>query len=66
LSHHGDQLTLKVIDDGQGLPDTAAKGSGMGFNIMEYRARMIDASLSISGAPGKGTAVTCKYVNKHE
>jgi PAS domain S-box-containing protein len=66
LSHHGDQLTLKVIDDGRGLPETAARGSGMGFNIMEYRARMIDASLSISGTPGKGTSVICKYVNKHE
>jgi nitrate/nitrite-specific signal transduction histidine kinase len=36
----------------------------MGFHIMQYRARMIDASLTIEDTPGKGTTVTCKLVNK--
>jgi signal transduction histidine kinase len=64
LSNGEDQLTLKVKDDGRGLPEAPERGSGMGFNIMQYRARMIDASLSITSTSGKGTVVTCKYVKK--
>ncbi len=64
LSNGEDHLTLKVTDNGQGFPQTAKDGRGMGFNIMHYRARMIDASLSISGKPAKGTVVTCKYIKK--
>ncbi len=56
--------TLKVEDDGKGLPDESSRGNGMGFHIMQYRARMIDASLTIEAAPGKGTTVICKLVNK--
>jgi two-component system CheB/CheR fusion protein len=33
----------------------------MGFHIMQYRARIINASLEINGSPGEGTVVTCKF-----
>ena len=66
LSHQDDQLILKVSDNGRGLPEVTDRGSGMGLNIMQYRARMIDASLSISGTSGKGTVVTCKYTEESQ
>jgi PAS domain S-box-containing protein len=56
--------TLKIQDNGKGLPQDSSRSNGMGFHIMQYRARMIDASLTIEDTPGKGTTVTCKLVNK--
>jgi signal transduction histidine kinase len=49
-------LVLAVRDDGAGIRDAAS--SGMGLNVMAYRAKMIGAALVIdSGA--HGTSVTC-------
>ncbi len=64
LNKEDGTYTLKIQDDGEGLPDESSRGNGMGFHIMQYRARMIDASLTIDDTPGKGTTVLCKFVNK--
>ena len=50
-------LLMEIEDDGRGLPETV-RGSGMGLRIMQYRARRINAALSINGKPGGGTLIT--------
>jgi len=51
------QLTVK--DDGVGLPDTEDQKCGMGLHIMQYRARLIQGTLTVSNAEGGGVLVTC-------
>jgi PAS domain S-box-containing protein len=65
LSSRNGLLTLTIRDNGTGLPEEANRGSGMGFHIMEYRARIIGASVEIKGSPGEGTVVTCKFRGKN-
>ena len=51
--------TLRVGDDGSGIKDPGADGDGVGLRIMNYRARSIGATLSVSSPPQGGTLVTC-------
>jgi len=57
LTADDNRLCLRVADDGVGLP--AERSDGMGLHIMEYRARMIGATLEIGRGPTGGTVVTC-------
>lgn len=50
---------LIVIDDGIGFPDKLPEDRGMGVPIMQYRARVIGATLEIKAGPRGGTIVTC-------
>jgi PAS domain S-box-containing protein len=52
-------IELSVTDDGIGIPPNFGKGSGMGFHIMEYRARSIGAGLEIKRIKPHGTRVAC-------
>jgi PAS domain S-box-containing protein len=56
-------IELSVIDDGVGIPADSSVGSGMGFHIMQYRARSMGAHLEIKPIKPHGTRVTC-YVRK--
>jgi signal transduction histidine kinase len=60
-----DELTLTIKDDGRGFPDAPASPQGMGLHIMNYRARMIGASLDIRRGVGGGTIVICSFHNEH-
>lgn len=57
-------LTLTVQDDGVGLPPdgerTATPDSGLGLNIMRYRAEAIGATMTFTASPQAGTAVLCR------
>ncbi len=53
------QIELSVTDNGVGMGPKKKDGSGMGFHIMEYRARSIGARLEISPAKPRGTRVAC-------
>ena len=56
----GDTLCVVIEDDGEGFePERRAltPGSGMGLLCMEERARLLDGTLRIESAPGKGTVV---------
>ena len=47
LTAVNDRITLTVKGDGLGLPKSLAESNGMGLHIMNYRARMIGATLDV-------------------
>jgi signal transduction histidine kinase len=60
------ELILFVRDDGLGIshaqsPEPNPQSNGMGLRIMQYRAKMIGASIGINQPPDEGTTVTCRY-----
>ncbi len=58
----GNSHCVSVEDDGTGFnPDTvdSNQSQGMGLKIMNYRADIINAKLTITSQPGKGTTVQC-------
>jgi signal transduction histidine kinase len=60
-----EEVILTIKDDGIGFPADLASGAGMGLSIMNYRAKMIDASLDIRRGAGGGTIVLCSFHNKN-
>jgi signal transduction histidine kinase len=52
-------LYLEVIDDGIGIDAGASPATGMGLQIMRYRANIIGAVLEISSGKSGGTRVRC-------
>jgi Signal transduction histidine kinase len=56
----GGGLELEVKDDGRGLAQ--AKGRGMGLQVMEHRAAVIGAELSVESRAGKGVTIRCRWV----
>lgn len=61
LTAEDGQITLTVIDNGVGLSEKTRANPGIGLQIMEYRARMIGAVLSLSRVtPSGGTVVSCR------
>lgn len=58
------QIELSVTDDGIGIGDNSHTSSGLGFHIMEYRARSIGARLEIVPAKPSGTRVACYMPRK--
>ncbi len=62
MERRGDNLEISVADNGVGLCETEKpRSSGLGMHTMNYRARIIGASLSTSPNSGGGLTVTCRY-----
>jgi signal transduction histidine kinase len=59
------EVTLSVSDDGIGFSPELKKENGMGLSIMNYRARLIGASLDIRRGSHGGTTVVCSFVDNH-
>ncbi len=60
LAGGDNRLRLRLHDDGRGFPEALDEDrQGMGVRIMRHRARIIGASLEITGVPGDGTTVIC-------
>jgi len=59
LSNGGQQVLLRVQNNGLPFPDLSSRSTGMGLRIMNYRASLIGASLSITGTGMSGTLVEC-------
>ena len=57
---------LSVEDDGRGLDSTARGSGGMGLHIMEYRARVVGATVAISEGKAGGTCVRCVSTGRPE
>jgi PAS domain S-box-containing protein len=61
--HQDDDLTISIMDDGQGFDacryplNEPTIEQGMGLSALELRARMIGADLKISSQPGLGTQI---------
>jgi PAS domain S-box-containing protein len=53
-------LTLRIKDNGEGLPPDALKKKGMGLRVMQHRARMMGATLEVESSKEGGTCITCK------
>jgi signal transduction histidine kinase len=58
LRRMDDGLTLAVADDGAGFdPDAPGIGGHLGLASMRERVRLVDGTLDIESAPGRGTTV---------
>jgi signal transduction histidine kinase len=51
--------SLRIADDGVGIPKTLGVSRGMGLNIMKYRARLSGGELRIEKQQNGGTLVSC-------
>lgn len=52
---------LIVQDDGIGLGDAPARPTGLGMQIMRYRANMIGGSLDVRRGDNGGTVIRCQF-----
>ena len=52
-------ISLRVRDDGVGMPEHADQTNGLGLRTMRYRADAIGAFLDIRSVPPRGTIVRC-------
>ena len=59
LESKGHYVTLKIADDGKGLPTSNGHTDGMGLRIMRYRAGQVGAQFSVRPGPMRGTIVSC-------
>jgi len=61
LGHSRKGIVLSVTDDGVGFQNELNNAHGLGFHIMNYRARSIGGRLEV-GSPKKGGTRVCCYV----
>ncbi len=59
-----DEVELKIRDNGSGISEMSGRTTGMGLQIMKYRANMIGASFDIHSETGKGTLAVCIFTDK--
>lgn len=52
---------LSIRDDGLGISKKALTRRGIGLHTMDYRSRLIGASLQVEQLARRGTAVTCAF-----
>jgi signal transduction histidine kinase len=64
LNTQNNQVELTIQDDGCGFPKNPGKSSGMGLRVMNYRAGMIGANISLGPAEDCGTLVRCVMSNR--
>jgi signal transduction histidine kinase len=61
LVMHDQTLTAKVVDDGSGISAKTKANPGLGLRIMNYRARMVGATLTVDRVDhAGGTVMTCR------
>lgn len=63
--NHGDEkpreITLQILDDGQGFDQDISQPDQLGLKIMKERAADISAQIDIHSAPGSGTRITVHW-----
>lgn len=59
LESTGDRVTLRVADDGTGIPESSLSNDGIGMAVMHYRARLSGGDLTVESPPSGGTIVSC-------
>ena len=56
------ECELRIEDDGTGLKkNKGEQDSGIGVRVMDYRANLIGARLTIKTKPRRGVVVTCRF-----
>ena len=55
------KIYLSIEDDGAGFSLPESVSSGMGLNLMKYRARAIGGTLEVTSSPGSGTSVFLRF-----
>ena len=55
------EMVLRVIDDGIGLPKEIKPQQGLGFHIMNYRAQLMGGHVEIHSPQTGGTRVSCYF-----
>lgn len=53
------KLSLRVEDDGRGVPPESDRNPGLGLSIMCHRAEHLGARFQLDSTPGQGTRITC-------
>ena len=66
LAEKNGTITLRITDNGKGLPTPAPKSGGMGQKVMDYRARLIGGTLDIANNADAGVTVSCTVPQKTE
>jgi two-component system sensor histidine kinase/response regulator len=61
LSNHKGAIRMRISDNGQGFDPDDLPAGHFGINIMDERARMINAVLVVDSAPNRGTDVVLTY-----
>ncbi len=61
LTSADDKVTLKAADDGIGIAENPSGGNGMGLQIMQQRARTMNADLHVSSPDSGGTVMECSF-----
>jgi signal transduction histidine kinase len=58
----GTECELRIEDDGSGFSKSGGKKSdGIGVQVMDYRANLINGSLEVNPGPQAGVVVTCRF-----
>jgi len=57
LECHGQQLQMRIADDGRGFDPMCIPAGHFGLAGMRARAAVMDATLNIDSAPGQGTKI---------
>ena len=66
LNKEDDKIVLSIEDDGIGFSLAKKESCGRGFQIMQYRANMIDATLHIKENTKGGITITCVVANRQD
>lgn len=64
LSTSATELRLEITDDGNGLPEPHGKATGLGLGVMQHRANVIGATLTIDSKRGEGVTILCRLALK--
>lgn len=62
LERRGADVVLEVDDDGEGMPDDATRGGGIGLRVMRHRAEVLGGIFSAGAAPAGGTRVAVRLI----
>jgi signal transduction histidine kinase len=64
LERSPEEMVLRVVDDGIGVPKEPKLRQGLGFHIMKYRTQLLGGRLEIDSPKKGGTRVSC-YLPNH-
>jgi PAS domain S-box-containing protein len=64
LERSPEEMVLRVMDDGIGVPKEPKVRQGLGFHIMKYRTQLLGGRLEIDSPKKGGTRVSC-YLPNH-